>query len=210
MKIKPHPPRSCLGWLAWVFGILLAFLVLSNVYAQVRMAQVTRDLASLARELGYTPDAHLHHRIGVRDVSIITGSAYCDAILIYTTPMEISEFKERLGQILAETRGAGWEQTSYYSLYIIPKLTINGVDIQETDMLPISEQEPVTEFGWYFSDRNVTSIRLYGTKGLKSELKYKDRLIGDNIVRLHGSGGIFPIWIACPATFSDEPEYPFD
>jgi hypothetical protein len=210
MKLKPHRPRSCLGWFAWVFGILLLIFVSGNIYAQWRMAQVTQDLASLAKELGYTPDAHLHHEITVRDVSIITGSAYCEATLIYATPMEVTEFKERLGQILPETRGAGWKQTSYYSLYIIPNLTINGVDIQETDMLPISEQEPVTEYGWYFSNSNVTSIQLYGTKGIRSELKYKDRRVLDNVVRLHGSGGIFPIWIACPATFSDEPDSLFD
>lgn len=64
--LKPHHPLLS-GWFAWVFGTLLVLFVLGNVYAQLRMAQVTWELVTLARELGYTSDTHLHHEMKMRD-----------------------------------------------------------------------------------------------------------------------------------------------
>ena len=69
--------RVSLTILAGLILLVVLLLIGGRVYGQWRMNQVTQDLASLARELGYTPDAHLHHEITVRDVSLVTGSAYC-------------------------------------------------------------------------------------------------------------------------------------
>ena len=128
MKLKPHRPRSCLGWFAWVFGILLVLFVLGNVYAQLRMAQVTWELVALARELGYTSDTHLHHEMKMRDTNIVSGSSYCIAKLYYTTSMSAAEFAERLGQVLPETLGTGCVEEYTTTLYPLLELTVNGMD----------------------------------------------------------------------------------
>jgi len=96
MKIKPHRPRSCLGWFAWVFGILLAFILLSNIYAQVRLA--------IARELGYTPDDLLLSRTDINNVSMVTGSAKCNAEIYFVTPLGFDEFEAKLMQARPGTR----------------------------------------------------------------------------------------------------------
>jgi hypothetical protein len=37
MKIKPQPPRSCLGWFAWVFGSLLVLFAISYAIDMIRL-----------------------------------------------------------------------------------------------------------------------------------------------------------------------------
>lgn len=59
--------RSCLFMTVAAVGgpILLVVLLFvgGDFYGRWRTAQVTQGLASLARELGYTADDHLHHEI---------------------------------------------------------------------------------------------------------------------------------------------------
>ena len=99
MKLKPHRPRSCLGWFAWVFGTLLVLFVLGNVYAQLRMAQVTWELVALARELGYTSDTHLHHEMKMRDTNIAVSYTHLD---VYKRQVRIVLFAFAPGQELTE------------------------------------------------------------------------------------------------------------
>ena len=103
MKIKLQPPRSCLGWFAWLFGILLAVILLSNVYAQVRLAIAHSQAEALARELGYTPDDLLLSRTDINNVNIVTGSAKCDAELYFVTPLGFDEFEAKLMQAMPGT-----------------------------------------------------------------------------------------------------------
>jgi hypothetical protein len=203
MKIKPQPPRSCLGWLGWVFASLLLIFVLGNVYAQWRMAQATQDLASLARELGYTPDAHLHHRIAVRDVSIITGSAYCEAKLYYTTSMSAAKFTAQLNQMLPETKGIGWMEESNTTLYTLLNLTVDGMETWGGQNF--SRQEPMKLYYWPLSESDTGPIRLYETMELKTTVEYKGTQIRGNTIKLYANGGVFPVWMNCPATLSDAP-----
>ena len=104
MKIKPQRPRSCLGWFAWVCGILLAFILLSNIYAQVRLAIARTQAEALARELGYTPDDLLLSRTDINNVSMVTGSAKCNAEIYFVTPLGFDEFEAKLMQARPGTR----------------------------------------------------------------------------------------------------------
>ena len=208
MKLKIQRPRSCLGWFAWIFGILLLIFALGNVYAQVRMAQVTQDLASLARELGYTPDAHLHHRITVRDVSIITGSAYCVAKLYYSTPMKLTEFTERLNQLEPETKELRLQNMILGLSGLVPSLTVHGTNSQTSP--PTSRREPPMMYRWPLDKGYEINIEFYDTTNFNTAVKHEGKQVKGNIVQIYAEGGIFPIWVHCPATFSDAPAPPFN
>jgi hypothetical protein len=209
MKIKPHRPRSCLGWFVWVFGVLLLIFVSGNVYAQVRMAQVTRDLASLARELGYTPDTYLHYEITVRDVSIITGSAYCVAKLYYATPMDLVEFTERLNQLEPETKEIRLQNMIFDLSGLIPGLKVYATDFLPTT--PASQREPPMMYRWIVHDRShKTNVVFYDTTNLNVQMQYGGRRVEGNIAQIYTEGGAFPIWMNCRTTSSDTSAPPFD
>jgi hypothetical protein len=208
MKLKIQRPRSCLGWFAWIFGILLLIFALGNVYAQVRMAQVTQDIASLARNLGYTPEEHLYHETGIRDTNLITGSSYCVFKFYYTTPMSVAEFTDRLNQVLPETQDIWRVEENNTTLYTILDLTVNGIETWRGQNF--LNREPITLYYWPLSKRNAESIDLYETADLKSTIEYKGNRIKGNTVKLYANAGIFPIWMWCPYTSSDAPEIPFD
>ena len=209
MNIKLQRPRSCLGWLAWVFGVLLLIFMLSNGYAQWRMAQVTQDLAAFARELGYTPGTHLHHEITVRDVSIVTGSAYCEARLYFTTPMSPAEFTARLSQAEPEAKEKRLEDRVFNLSGVIPGLTVRPTAPQATP--PTSQREPMMIYWWLLRDRSYkTYVSFYDTTTLRATMEHEGQQVKDSIIELGIEGGIFPIWVNCPGTFSDTPAAPFD
>jgi hypothetical protein len=206
--------RGCLLTILAVVGGLILLVVLlfvgGGAYGQWRMAQVTQDLASLARELGYTPDTHLHHEVGVRDVNIISGAAYCEAKLYYTTPMHLAEFTDRLNDLKPETKAFRSEIKVFNLPNAIPSLTTQTTDPQ----LAVSpaEQKSATEYGWmlYSGDYKEEYISFYDTTDLNVVLEDTGLRIVDNIIKLHINAGIFPIWMRCPMTFTDIPLPPFD
>jgi hypothetical protein len=205
--------RTCLIIFLAVAASLILLIVLlfvgGGIYGQWRMAQVTQDLAVLARELGYTPDAHLHHRIAVRDVSIITGSAYCEAKLYFTTPMSLSEFTERLNQLESETINSRLQNMISYLPGLVPGLTVHATEVQTTT--PPSQREPPMMYHWILRDRNyITLVWFYDTTNLYASIEHGSKEITDNIIEINLEGGVFPFWMDCPGTFRDAPEAPFD
>jgi hypothetical protein len=89
-ELKARIMKSFLTWLGIPISLILLVVLLfvgGRFYGQWRMAQVTQDLASLARELGYTPGSHMYHKIVKRDVNLVTGSGYCGVVLIFSTSM---------------------------------------------------------------------------------------------------------------------------
>ena len=205
--------RSCLIiFLAVVASLILLVVLLfvgGRTYGQWRMAQVTQDLASLARDLGYTPDTHLHHRIAVRDVSIITGSAYCEAKLYYTTPMSPAEFTERVNQSEPEAKEKRREDLVFNLSGVIPSLTVRGGDPQAAT--PTSQSEPMMIYLWTLRDRSYkTYLSFYDATNLSATMEHEGQQIKGNIIELSMEGGLFPIWVDCPGTFRDAPDAPFD
>jgi hypothetical protein len=197
MKIKPHPPRSCLGWFVWVFGILLAFILLSNAYAQVRLAIARTQAEALARELGYTPDDLLLFRTDINNVSIVTGSAECDAELHFVTPLGFDEFEAKLMQARPETQvNPGTSEARYWAYLPVDTYDANGNKVEDEESLPT-----VLTMTWFVKDElyspTVGSAELYQTDQIPLSLKYGERPIVDNIALIKREAGRYPIWVVC-------------
>lgn len=205
--------RTCLIiFLAVVASLILLIVLLfvgGGIYGQWRMAQVTQDLASLARELGYTPDAHLYHKIAKRDVNLVTGSGYCSVVLIFSTSMDSTEFIERLNQVAPETKKIGMQAERSNNLYSLPGLAIDGIDTR--NLRNLSRLKPVTEYDRFLSSKKDSpSLILYETMNSGARIEHEGRQVEGNIIRLSVDGGSFPIWVNCPVTFSNVTEAPFD
>ncbi len=197
MKIKPQPPRSCLGWFAWVFGILLAILVLSNVYAQVRLAIARTQAEALARELGYTPDDLLLFRTDINNVNIVTGSAKCNAELYFVTPLGFDEFEAKLMQARPGTRvNPGASTVRYWAYLPVDTYDANGNKVEDKESLPT-----VLEMTWFVQDElyspTVGGAELYQTEQIPLSLKYGERPIKNNIAVITWLAGRYPIWVVC-------------
>ena len=197
MKIKLQPPRSCLGWFAWLFGILLAFILLSNVYAQVRLAIARTQAEALARELGYTQDDLLLFRTDINNVNIVTGSAYCDAELYFVTPLGFDEFEAKLMQARPGTRvNPGASTVRYWAYLPVDTYDVNGNKVEDEESLP-----PVLEMTWFVKDElyspTVGTAELYQTEEIPLTLKYGERPIVDNIALIKWYAGRYPIWVVC-------------
>lgn len=207
------PFLTCLIiFLVVVGGLILLVVVLfvgGGAYGTSRMEQATQDLASLARELGYTPDAHVYHEITGSTTNLVTGSAYCVAYLYYTTPMNLSEFTKRLNQLEPETKEMILQDRVFNLSRVIPSLTMHATESQATT--PSLQRDPVLIYTWLPNSRRFkTSVSFYDTTNLNATMEDDGRRVEGNVVELRVEGGLFPIWMLCPATFNDTPASPFD
>ena len=197
MKLKPHRPRSCLGWFAWVFGILLLIFVSGNVYAQVRLAIARTQAEALARELGYTPDDLLLFRTDINNVNIVTGSAKCDAELYFVTPLGFDEFEAKLMQAMPGTRqNPGASTVRYWAYLPVDTYEANGNKVEDEESLPTA-----LTMTWFVKDElyspTVGSAELYQTEQIPLSLKYGERPIKNNIAVITWLAGRYPIWVVC-------------
>ncbi len=210
MKIKLHRPRSCLGWFAWVFGILLLIFVSGNAYAQVRLAIARTQAEALARELGYTPDDLLLFRTDINNVNIVTGSAKCNAELYFVTPLGFDEFEAKLMQARPGTSvNPGTSEADYWFYLPVDTYDANGNKVEDKESLP-----PVLRMTWFvksdqsrlvgyaswpdtpiWSGPTVGTAELYQTDQIPMTLKYGERPIKDNIAVISWYAGQYPIWV---------------
>lgn len=207
------PFLTCLIiFLVVVGGTILLVVVLfagGGAYGTSRMEQATQDLASFAKELGYMPDAHLYHEITGSTTNLVTGSAYCVAILYYTTPMNLGEFTERLNQLESETKEMRLQDRVFDLSRVIPGLTVDATDTRAS--IPSLQRYPVPIYTWLPNSRRFkTSVSFYDTTNLNATMEDDGRRVEGNVVKLRVDGGLFPIWMLCPATFNDTPAQPFD
>jgi hypothetical protein len=180
-----------------------------GAYGQWRMAQVTQDLASLARELGYTPDTHLHHEITARDVNIVSGSAFCEANLYYITSLNLADFTARLNELEPETKDLRRDDILFDLSGVIPGLRVH--DANSHIATSTSQNDPMMLYRWTLLNKSYkTYITFYDTTNLHALMKHEGQKVRGNIIRLSMEGGIFQIWIDCPAKFRDAPDDPFD
>ena len=204
--------KSFLTCLAIPVGLIILIVLLfvgGRFYGQWRMEQMAQDLASLARELGYTPDDHLYHKITKRDVSLVTGSGYCSVVLIFSTSMGSTEFIGRLNQVDPETKKVGMQAEQSINLYSLPGLAINGIETK--NLRNLSRLKPVTEYYRFLSSKKDNpSLILYETMNSGARVEHEGRRVEGNIIRLSVDGGSFPIWTECPSTFNGLPKAPFD
>ena len=199
MKLKPQRPRSCLGWFAWVFAILLVFLLLSNVYAQVRLAIARTQAEALARELGYTPDDLLLYRKGFHSADIVSGSSACDAQIFFVTPLGIDEFEAKLMLARPGTRRMNTTAGGSHAIYRdlpLDTYEANGNKLKDRDSL-----SPVLVMTWFLSKDwllpTTGMAQLYQTEQIPMTLKYGERQIVNNIAVIRWPAGRYPIWVRC-------------
>ena len=199
---------TCLAIPVGLISLIVLLFVGGRFYGQWRMAQMAEDLASLARELGYTPDDHLRHEIAQWDPNLVTGSAHCGVYLYFTTPMSVAKFTERLNQVRPETKDTRLSAPPGAALFSILDLTINGIETRKPQY--VSYRRRVNMYFWSPTNDEEISVRLYETKSLDATIGYKGQHVEGNIVNLNEEAGGFPFWIYCPAASSDVPESPFD
>ena len=100
MKIKPQRPRSCLGWFAWVFGILLMLFAISYTIDMARLANAWREADALAARLGYTPERHLKDLVWGQ-INPVIGTSRCQVEVFFTTPLDPADFASHLAQAVS-------------------------------------------------------------------------------------------------------------
>lgn len=202
------PFLTCLAIPISLILLVVLLFVGGRIYGQWRMAQMAEDLASLARELGYTPDDHLRHEIAQWDPNLVTGSAHCGVYLYFTTPMSVSKFTERLNQVWPETKDRRFADLPNTALYTILDLTVNGVEVWKPQY--VSFRKRMDSYFWPPINKGGRRIQLDETMGLGVTIGYKGRRIEGNIVEVYEDAGVFPFWMYCPAASSDAPESPLD
>ncbi len=199
---------TCLAIPVGLISLIVLLFVGGRFYGQWRMAQVTQDLASLARELSYTPDAHLHHEITARDVNIVSGAAFCEANLYYVTSLTLAEFTGRLNGLEPETKDLRRDDLLFDLSGVIPGLRVHDADSQTATST--SQNDPMMLYRWTLLDSSHKAyITFYDTTNLHAMMEHEGQEVRGNIIRLSMEGGIFQMWIGCPAKFSDAPDAPF-
>ena len=198
MNIKIRRPHSCLGCSIWLIAAVVAFVVLSNVYAKMRLYLAHEQAMELAQQLGFTPDDFLHSAVYVNNVNIVTGSASCRAVLYFMTPLDLADFEAKL--IAAEP--GTWRVDSdvqylteiYYNL----PLDIDGVSGKAMDYT--ATFPPLPAVLWFLTPGHGTETStadLYLTESTALRLTYGNRQIEGNIAVIRWAAGRHQVWVDC-------------
>ena len=196
MKIKIRRPRSCLGWFLWMLGALVIFVLLHNVYAQMRISLARMQAEGLARELGYTPASFLRERRDRSNMDMITASYLCSSELFFITPLELPAFEERLLQAVPRALRIDpfpHTRTEIYSDLPLTVIGADGAKITSREALP-----PITVFWWSLRAKFPTeggTVYLGQTKSAASTFRYGERMIDGNIAVIQWPAGRFPFWV---------------
>ena len=194
MKIKPHRPRSCLGWMGWVFGILLVLFAISYSIDMVRLTSAWNEAYTLAAQLGYTPEHHLTDK-APSDINIVPVFGVCKVQVFFTTPLDALDFAIRLEQVTGPLWGGNLRDGR--NMYLQLPFTVNGRNTlrltrSQTDTLPL-----IREQDWYVGDDIFFFfLKIYNSEFSQANVKieYGSRPIKGNVVYVSVEAGMFPIW----------------
>jgi hypothetical protein len=128
MKIKPQPPRSCLGWLGWVSASLLLIFAISFSIDMARLAIARHKAYTLATKLGYTPARHLTDKGSTRLNHLLLGTAICRVGVFFTTPLDPSDFAVHVEQL---AHPGFYKSAQGRSMYVKIPLIVNGKDASD-------------------------------------------------------------------------------
>ena len=194
MKLKPQRLRSCLGWFAWVFGILLVLFAISYTIDMIRLAKAWNGAYTLAAKLGYTSDRYLANEV-VSDINIIPVFGACEVQVFFTTPLGPGDFAAHLEQSVAPLLDG--TPTSGRNMYLQIPFIVDGNNTRQlswdqTDTLP-----PVHEHYWLvLNERGRLDLTIFYSElsQANAEIKYAGRPITENVAYVGVEAGIFPIW----------------
>jgi len=197
MKINPQRPRSCLGWFAWIFGILLLLFAISYAIDMARLANAWREADALAARLGYTPERHLADLVGGQ-INPVIGSSRCEVEVFFTTPLnpaDLASYSEQAGAYRA--RG---NPTDGRNMYTQLPFIVNGGNIDMFSRDQIEELPSTYEQYWFVNDAKgqiKTTIFYSEFSQANVKIEYAGRPITENVAYVGVNAGIFPIWIQC-------------
>lgn len=184
--------RSCLsttfGWVG--FGLVIIFLI-SNLYSVVRMELANRQLFTLARYLGYTPESQLVAGLWSRDPSLVTTSATRVIELYYATPMSKNEFEKTLLTLepSALLRSGDFQ-------YIGWQRFINFLSNRSDSSTEASEQVTSEDVhAWRVVTGFKVTVELYEVPKTMKLPDYQSRQLTGNLVKMQVDGGTFPAWM---------------
>ncbi len=197
MKIKPQRPRSCLGWFAWVFAILLMLFAISYTIDMARLANAWREADALAARLGYTPERHLKDLVWGQ-INPVIGTSRCQVEVFFTTPLDPADFASHLAQAVSPL--ADGSPTDGLNMYVTLYPTVDDSPIDTLPRDRIEKLPPVYEHSWLVMDEdNQIKIKVFYSEFSQANVKieYAGRPITENVAYVGVNAGIFPIWIQC-------------
>jgi hypothetical protein len=195
MKIKPQPPRSCLGWFAWVFGILLVLFAISYSIDMVRLAIARHQAYALATKLGYTPDRHLVDEASTQLKHLLLGTAICRVRVFFTTPLDPSDFAVHVEQL---AHPGFYKSAQGRSMYVKIPLIVNGKDASDLYRTNRDELPPVNEHKWLvIEDGGPVKQEIFYSELSQAnvEIEYEGRPITENVAYVGVDAGSFPFWV---------------
>jgi hypothetical protein len=196
MKIKPQPPRSCLGWLGWVSASLLLIFAISFSIDMARLAIARHKAYTLATKLGYTPARHLTDKGSTRLNHLLLGTAICRVGVFFTTPLDPSDFAVRLDQVVTSLRDGSL--TSGRNMYVQIPFFVNGNNTLKLSFDQTSSLPPVYEHEWFVVDTyNKVKQEIFYSELSQAnvEIEYEGRPITENVAYVGVDAGSFPFWV---------------
>ena len=195
MKLKPQRPRSCLGWFAWVFAILLMLFAISYTIDMARLANAWREADALAARLGYTPERHLTDKGSTQLNHLLFGTAICRVRVFFTTPLDPSDFAVNVEQL---THPGFYKSAQGRSMYVKIALTVNKKEANDLYRTSRDELPPVNEHKWLvLEDSGSVKQEIFYSELSQAnvEIEYKGRPITENVAYVGVDAGSFPFWV---------------
>jgi hypothetical protein len=198
MNLKLRRPRSCAGWFLSMVGILLLLVLLNNVYAKGRVFMAHMQAKELAVQLGATPERFLRSQVYNTNVDIITGSATCNTALYFETPLSMSDFEQRLEDLLPGTSAVN--RRADFSLDIYSTLPLGVANFDRAQARVMSKNPPMLTLSWFLptdQPQEWSIADFYQTDGIPAEFLYSGQRIDGNIAVIRWNAGRYPIWVLC-------------
>ena len=195
MKIKPHRPRSCLGWFAWVFASLLVLFAISYTIDMWRLADAWQQADTLAAKLGNTPERHLVSKVH-RNIAIIPVNAVCEVEVFFTTPLNPTDFAARLEQAVAPLWNGS--PTDGRNMYLQLPFVVDGSNTKRLYRDQLEKLPSVYEHYWLVKDEGGPSrmtIFYAELSQAKAKIEYNGRPITENVIYISVDAGKFPLWV---------------
>ena len=198
MSIRIRGPRSYWELLLWALGAFVVLILLSNVYAKVRLYWAYEQALELAQQLGLKTDDLLRERIDVSNISIVTGSASCSTVLYFVTSQELPGFEARLLAAQPGTRRINPGTDYAKKIYSELPLHVNGVYGRQPDIEDTFPRIPTV--GWFLpggESMDTTVVDFYQTAQVRANLRFRERPIYGNLVVIDWTAGRHQIWVDC-------------
>ncbi len=194
MKLKPQRPRSCLGWFAWVFAILLMLFAISYNIDMWRLTSAWNEAYTLAVKLGYTPERHLTYKAdGNPSLLLISGD--CTARLFFTTPLDPSDFDAYLKQV-AKIALEG-ERQNGMNIYTRLPFIVDGRNTLQLTFGQFDTLPRIHELTWYVGDdigQSRIKVDYSELSQVDIEFEYNNHPITENVAYISVEAGDYPIW----------------